>query len=295
MIIVKLQGGLGNQMFQYALAKSIEDYTGRKVELDISFKQVSTETPRKYALGAFMAVDSILAVNLKHLPVIFRNPPGDILKRGFKILRNKGWFKSNWECIAEKNFEFSIFKNNEDKNYYLDGFWQSEKYFRNIRAQLLSDFSLKSVTSQFKEKTWEMDAFESVCIHVRHGDYLSDKTTNAFHGVCSPEYHLKAINFLKNRIKTPRFYVFTDDIPWANEFFSERGLSFELISGQRFSDQEELLLMSKCRHQIIANSSFSWWGAWLNNYEEKIVIAPKIWFKSAEVDKELIPKNWIIL
>lgn len=295
MLIVKLQGGLGNQMFQYALARNIENITGQTVYFDVSFKQMSTETPRQYALQSFLASNSFMKADLKALPLVFRYPPGDFLKKIFKAFRNKGWFNRNWKYITETDFQLSNLKDYSNFNLYLDGFWQSEKYFRNIRPILLNDFSLKNASTRFQSLAKQMNSSNSVCIHVRHGDYLSDKATNAFHGVCSPEYYQQALNLVHDKVSNPKFYIFTDDTVWAQQHFTNAGLAFELVSEQGFTDQEELVLMSSCHHQIIANSSFSWWGAWLNKSEEKIVIAPKTWFNLANTDTELIPANWIIL
>lgn len=298
MIVVKLQGGLGNQMFQYAFAKSIKKISGQKVYFDLSFKQISKDTPRQYALGSYKAADSILKADLNDLPLVFRHPPGDLLKKVFGILIRKEWFNNGWKYITDNKIDFSNIQELNQKNIYFDGYWPFEEFFRHIRTTLLSDFSLKNSSSQFESMLQQIKSFNSASIHVRHGDYLSNSRTNAFHGICSPEYYQRAISLIQTRVPDPKFFIFTDDVDWAYNYFTKTGIAFELISGKGFSDQEELILMSACHHQIIANSSFSWWGAWLNKNQERIVIAPAKWYANTNNLPSLqisLPENWIRL
>jgi hypothetical protein len=297
-MIVKLQGGLGNQMFQYAFAKNLEISSGQKVSFDTSFSQVSSETKRYFALNDYIASDSIIPADLDILPFVFRHPPGDFLKKAFNSLLKKGWLNGKWRYVNEEDYLLSTTRDRSHQLTYFDGFWQSENFFLNIRSSLLTDFSLKNPGERFKTRCSEMNSSNSVGVHVRRGDYITDMATGAYHGICSPLYYQQAIELIQSIIADPRFFIFTDDPDWAREYFTNSGLTFELISGQGFKDSEELLIMASCCNQIIANSSFSWWGAWLNQNKYKTVIAPFKWFSDPKKNSQndsLIPQNWVKL
>jgi hypothetical protein len=135
----------------------------------------------------------------------------------------------------------------------------------------------------------------SVALHVRRGDYLTNTSAANYHGVCSLLYYQKAIDLLSSQYSNLYFYVFSDDIKWAE---SNLTIPFPTtFIGHNFGDQsfQDLRLISRCKHQIIANSSFSWWGAWLNSYENKTVIAPKKWFLNNKKTESLFPPSWQLL
>jgi hypothetical protein len=165
---------------------------------------------------------------------------------------------------------------------YLNGYFQSEKYFADYARQIRQDFTLKTNGKETIDPTTM-----SVGIHVRRGDYVTDPVHNQFHGLCPAEYYRKSIEFVKGKIGPCHFYLFSDDPQWAKD-----NLPGELVSGNGRTDQEELLAMASCRHQIIANSSFSWWAAYLNPRLNKIVVAPQKWFASGS-PKDLISSEWV--
>jgi hypothetical protein len=135
-----------------------------------------------------------------------------------------------------------------------------------------------------------------VSVHIRRGDYVTNSHTNAVHGTCSLEYYENAINYISEKVKAPHFFVFSDDYKWALENFKNRSYPVTCISNNADKNYEDLTLMYNCKHHIIANSSFSWWGAWLNPNEDKIVIGPKQWFKSKKQStdtKDVMPKEWV--
>ena len=137
-----------------------------------------------------------------------------------------------------------------------------------------------------------MQQVNAVSVHVRRGDYVNNKNANAFHGVCSPEYYRKAIELIAKRVDSPKYFVFSDDIEWVKEHIEIPNAVF--VSQKDIADHEELVLMSKCKHAIIANSSFSWWGAWLNANPNKLVIAPKQWVSDSRVNTvDAIPAEWV--
>ena len=172
---------------------------------------------------------------------------------------------------------------------YLEGYWQSDKYFQDVSTQLRREISLKA------NGIAPIEDANAVSLHVRRGDYISNPVTNQFHGASSVTYYQAAIDYITQHISQPHFYIFSDDMEWVKQHLP-LPQSVTYVSNGQLHDYEELVLMSHCQHHIIANSSFSWWGAWLNPSDQKIVIAPKQWFNNSAFDTtDLIPAAWIQL
>jgi hypothetical protein len=246
MIIVKLTGGLGNQLFQYVWGKSIAQKNNEELLLDISWYK--GRLSRKYILYNF---------NIKS------DKANYITTQFIKIFNKNKYLESD--------------RTNE---------WQSTIFLKDIGDNILKEFTLKNPPKN------SINTEESVSIHLRGGDYVTGNKSN-FHGLCPPEYYNKAIEYIKNKTKSPHFYIFTDDLTWAQKHINFPA-PFTLISNQNFTPHEEMILMSSCKHNIIANSTFSWWSAWLNSNHDKIVISPKKWFSDESNQKEnLIPETWI--
>lgn len=290
MIIVKLQGGLGNQMFQYALGRHLSIKNNTDLKLDISALETnnSSVTKRRYGLSVFN-IEASLAT---------KNEVAWFKKYLFR--KGKFWFWYN-RTIAnrsryawEEHFNFEQWILDLKDPVYLDGFWNTEKYFKDIEDVIRKDFILKEpLTDISKESLSLILKTESVSLHVRRGDYATDPKTNSWLGVCSLEYYDKAIKRIGADIKNPHFFIFSDDPAWVKENITPPFPTI-YVSGNPEKPEEDIVLMSKCRHNIIANSSFSWWGAWLNANPQKIVIAPKQWFKTKKMDtRDIIPETWI--
>jgi len=310
-IISALKGGLGNQMFQYAAGFSLALKNKTEQKIDISgyddVRVINSDTPRKFALSIFN-ITSPIALS------------GEILKAKYPLGKlSKAWrffkqriLKQNYTDYDPKLFKKitteiekfrSTNKSNQTKkdlNFYLDGFFQSEKNFSEFTTQIRQEFTFKKefFDEKVKQLAEVMQKENSVSIHVRRGDYINDKKTNKYHGVCPIEYYEEAIELIKEKISQqknytqsePTFYIFTDDEKWVTENFP----SYINVSKNHFKDQEEMYLMSQCKHHIIANSSFSWWGAWLNKNSDKIVIAPQKWVnKEPNPHLNIIPETWI--
>jgi len=268
MIIVKLMGGLGNQMFQYAAARGLSDET---IYLDLSFLDrysQSTEsfTARKYELDLF---GNLKAKKLNGFIARILCHTGRFAF--LKIFLPKRW--NNFTVIGDNTIEVIDSK----KNYILDGYFQNEQLFKEKSISIKQEFifptetdNLASLSNQVKNK------HNSVAIHVRRGDYLKPNI-GKHHPVLDIEYYKKAIEYINSKIKNPFFYIFSDDPIWCESNFTFLNFGYKIIE-KRYTDWESMYLMSVCKHNIIANSSFSWWGAWLNKHEIKIVIAPKFWF-----------------
>ncbi|MDX2173402.1 MAG: alpha-1,2-fucosyltransferase [Bacteroidota bacterium] len=291
MIIVKLMGGLGNQMFQYAAAKSLACMHGVEVRVDLSYLNADSKgsyTPRRYDLSIFkanvkIAEQSDLKPYIKRYTKLSR-----LLRREMPSL-----FKNLY--VVERGIKYHEAFTKFPKNTYLDGFWQSEKYFENYREQIKSDFTIsKPLPIELEDIFNKIKSTNSVSIHVRRGDYVTLKSANDFHGLSTLEYYQTSIDIISEKCKDLELFIFSDDIEWCRQRFDFK-LPKHFIH-HTYEACWDMFLMSNCKHNIIANSSFSWWGAWLNQNPNKIVIAPKNWFvdKTLNTD-DLIPREWIRL
>ena len=277
MTIVNIVGGLGNQMFQYALAKSISQ-NGIEVKLDISnFENYNLHNG--YRLNK-------LNVDLKTA-----NKEEIIRLRGYEGIFRRVLNKINLDIKRPDSFiEEKLYMSYNDgvfrDNLYLKGYWQNEKYFKNIRKVLLKEFTPKEISNKAKEYLKIINENDSISIHIRRGDYLKLKH---IYYICDKGYYLKVISLLKNKIKNPKFFIFSDNIDWC-----KNNLNIDAVYIENTNEIDDLYLMKNCEHNIISNSTFSWWGAWLNENEKKIVIGPKQWFVKKEwQDINLVCKEWI--
>ncbi|MBI3703022.1 MAG: alpha-1,2-fucosyltransferase [Rhizobiales bacterium] len=181
-------------------------------------------------------------------------------------------------------------------NIYLRGFWQSWKYFSDIRSVLLREFSMTSPPNPANTSTMKrIEESCSVCIHVRRADYWTDPYVNSIFGVCPAEYYGEGIRLLKERLSQPTFFVFSDDLDWARENIKPDAPCVFVDCNKDKPGVHDMRLMTRCKHFIIANSSYSWWGAWLSAAPDKIVIAPEKWFKNNRSVSDLMPDDWIKL
>ncbi|NVN97981.1 MAG: alpha-1,2-fucosyltransferase [Geobacteraceae bacterium] len=292
MIVVKLTGGLGNQMFQYAAARRLADFHKTELKLDITFLEgpQTNYTPRVYELGKYNVSATIATrPEIARLSRHIYNPLAGYLHNFRKMC---GFARNLPHYLQERHFHFDPSILSAPDNTYLDGYWQSEKYFCDIGDTLRREFTLKAPQSSPASRLAERITGENaVSIHIRRGDYVHSKVASDAHGLCSMDYYLKCAALMVKKLGNPSFYVFSDDMAWVHE-------SFRLPSQMTLVDtgatpQEELLLMSRCKHHIIANSSFSWWGAWLGTNPDKTVFAPAKWFDKLDANTEdLLPLSW---
>jgi hypothetical protein len=198
----------------------------------------------------------------------------------------------NQRIVKEKGFGFdkNILNLTDDK--YLIGYWQSEKYFKDIDSLIRSELTLKDgLGGQARLIEQKILSTDAISIHIRRSDYLTEKISNVFAPI-GLDYYARAAQKISASVRDPHFFIFSDDIDWAK---ANLKLPFPVtfVSGQGMKDCDELILMSLCKHNIIANSSFSWWGAWLNANPDKLVIAPKDWFKNKDITlDDLLPSAW---
>ncbi len=311
MIFVNLKGGLGNQMFQYAIGRSLSLYHGTQLKLDIQFFKNRDMIPpnatfRKHELHIFNIVENFadekelsLISNWKSYP--YTN--NEYIKKKLKYLRRflGLYFIKSYSVLKDAELRTGTKKiiklNQIPDNVYLDGIWANINYFEKYEDILRKDFTFKNdipkdlqkVKSQILEKN-------SVSVNVRRGDYLTNQTANKIFGVIGKEYYFRAIDFLKKKIENPVFYFFSDDIEWCKRNFSDIAEEVYFIPNnyEKRKFELDIHLVSLCKHNIISNSTFTWWGAWLNDNPRKIVIYPFKWFKDKNWQKNFIQNKPII-
>ena len=296
--IVKLVGGLGNQMFQYAFAYALSKKLNIETKLDLSwFEEVKTHqnvTARAFELNVFnIDYEAATKEDLsKVIRTVKRTKAQRFLYNVFKIKK----YRQIGNCFVEMTMgEFNKKLLSSLDYFYYDGYFQHEKYFKDIREELLKVFSLNiPVDEQNQGVLDEILKTDSVSLHVRRGDYVTLECAKDFHGTCSIEYYQKAIEYIAKKVKDPHFFLFSDDIPWV-----AANLKLEypctIVDFNQDKSWMDLELMKNCKHNIIANSSFSWWGAWLNQNTQKIVVAPRQWTAKKVKKCEIIPPEWIKL
>ena len=278
MIYSRIRGGLGNQLFQYAVARSLADQLGVNLGLDI--REYSASSNFQMGLTNFN-IRAIL------------NPDGLIRhKKDGKILFALENLVGKHKHVYYEPF-LSFDKNvlSKQDGTFLKGYWQSEKYFTD-KNKIMEDLEIiKSPTEKNTQIKAKIEECNSISLHIRRGDYVSNST----HGTCDLGYYNKAVQFFINKYGSNfEVFAFSDDPSWVQKNL-ELPVKINFISNNSSNNSyEDLRLMTCCKHNIIANSSFSWWGAWLNKNPKKCVIAPKQWFADSKIEnKDITPKNWL--
>jgi hypothetical protein len=289
-IVSNIIGGLGNQMFQFAAGRALALDRGQAVKLDTSgfetYKLHQGFQLQQAFKGPFnIASESEIYARLgwQRAPLVQR-----ILSRPRAARLRKD------SLVVEPHFQYWDGIHETPKDCYLRGYWQSEKYFRAHAAAIRADFSfqlpLAGENSLLAEK---IDQVNAVSLHVRRGDYVKNPATTALHGVCSLDYYNAAVEHIFSHIDNPIFFIFSDDMPWVKQNLTIAAATHHISHNDRAYD--DMHLMSLCKHHVIANSSFSWWGAWLNASTDKIVVAPKQWFAHSGNTDTLLPPAWVKL
>lgn len=283
-IVTHIVGGLGNQMFQYAVGRSLSLATGQELKLDLS--SMRKYTRRQFALEQF---------DIKAPAASPADLPGTHKQSTFD-----GWvrqlFDKRKSCrhFVERDQSFDPGVLSLTGPVYLEGYWQSEKYFSSISDTIRRDFSLSApFTAPRAAVLGKIKNANAVSVHVRRGDYVTNPSANAVHGTLEPSWYESAMSRMAERIASPTFFVFSDDPAWAKVNLPSAWPTVFVEPQGDGLDAQDMLMMAACSNHIIANSTFSWWGAWLNPEPGKHVIAPSNWFKStAHTDKDLVPADW---
>lgn len=293
MIVIKLQGGLGNQMFQYAVAAILAKINKTKVVIDDSIFNLKEKTlgytPRDFELSIFEKSFNFA----KNSDLFLFEKPSVLneIKRRIKL--------NYLKIIIEQPFSYLPDLLKTKSPAYLKGYFQSFQYFFEFEnfVRDLFKFSTDNLSQENLDLIPILKNKNTIAIHVRRGDYVSDTITNQFHGTCSMEYYLKGITAVTSKIKNPILVFFSDDSDWITNNFENLPYDKIFITHNRgLNSWIDMYLMSICSHNIIANSSFSWWAAWLNSNKKKIIVAPKHWFGEVKIDLKLIlPDGWIAI
>jgi len=298
MIIVNLKGGLGNQMFQYAAGRALSIKNKLSLKLDVTGYR-----PRNYNPG-----DTVRAFGLSHFNIKAEvatdeevrkaKYPFGIFSKAARFLRAKVFrvFYTDYHPDLVAKITPST------KSFYLDGFFQTDLYFKDIKNTIQDDLSLNAPLSAAAQEAADriLERGEaSVSLHIRRGDYVSNAKTQQAHGTVTLDYYHRAIAAIAERVKAkkpgmfPTFFIFSDDIEWAKENIRPE-YETVYVSRPEIADYEEMHVMSLCQSHIVANSTFSWWAAWLDRHDDALVIAPKKWSNVVPDDHpNIIPRSWV--
>jgi len=274
MIIARIIGGIGNQMFQYAFGRRLADSLGAELKLDISgyaaYKDRSYQLPQlrvdcpiadadECAALAGRQVTRYRRLMRRHLPALARAPETYFL---------------------EKSVTFDPGMLDVPDGSYVDGYWHSERYFAPIAERIRNEYVPRErLSPSAQEMGEEMQSCESVSLHVRRGDYVHNPIAFNHHYVCDQDYYRRCVDHIRSVIDSPRVFIFSDEPDWVKANMPLPVPTVVVSPGAQTQEATELWLMSSCRSHIIANSSFSWWGAWLDPRPDKLVLMPKQWFR----------------
>jgi hypothetical protein len=303
-VVTCLFGGLGNQMFQYAAGRSLALKTGSRLVLDASAFTLP-KARRSYALEGYALAAQARFDGYRYPPrqaaVRFPAPQRSAwIERAMQLARVR--FGSidripddeRFTLFAEGSFDYDSRFGDCGAQTYLVGYWQSERYFAEIGDAVRRELSYLPAPDAANAR-WlaRIRAANAVCVHVRRGDYLLPAHFQ-HHGLCSAAYYRQAMELVRARIENPQFFVFSDDWPWCREHLA--GDDTAVVDANKpEAGQDELRLMAACRHHVIANSSLSWWGAWLAKSAGQIVVAPTPWFTHRPETPDLLPAGWVTL
>jgi len=294
-ITVALVGGLGNQLFQYAAGRALSLRTGGSLLIDLSwFDEVLHEsgtTIRKYSLEPFKLPLRLMCKKSYDIPKLSRF--GSLLS----CLRGRLGLSFGIKRYYEKSYCFDVNVLNLQAPVWLSGYWQSYRYFEDIANLIRQEIgAIRNLSPESQSFLEQIQSTNSVCIHIRRGDYVSSKAASEYHGLCSIEYYQHGVEVVTESVDSPQGFVFTDDPVWVRENLSLR-IPFTLVDANGPDNaHQDIWLMAACKYFIIANSSLSWWGAWLCPDKEKRVVYPARWFTNPNIDtSDLFPANWIRL
>ncbi|HVN40475.1 MAG TPA: alpha-1,2-fucosyltransferase [Myxococcota bacterium] len=290
MIVTRISGGLGNQMFQYAAGRRLALARATGLLLDLSpLDDPRVATPRCYELHAFPIRAAIAsAAELEAIAPRRDSLAARIARRACGARRS---------AATERHFHFDPEVLDLPDGSCLHGYWQSERYFADVADDVRRELTVeRPATGRNAELLERIDACNAVSVHVRRGDYVSLPPVRATHGVCPLDYYERAARTLAERVADPVFFVFSDDPDWVRDHLRLDGEMVQVDHNRPEAGSEDMRLMSRCAHHVIANSTFSWWGAWLDPRPEKIVVAPRRWFEDGDRDtSDLVPAGWIRL
>ena len=295
MIIANICGGLGNQMFQFANAYALAKNLNRKLALCTDMIGTFDSSHNGFELERVFNIS---------VPVLDKFQRDDVFGLFSSVTARKLISRSPFRFLQPKNFLYeSVFVKIPEqqlkfvKNLYLEGYWQSEVFFSSRASDIRSLYQFDIVCDESNSQTLQqITATNSLAIHVRRGDYISNDAAANLHGIPSVDYYYRAIDYV-SRCKGPvEIFAFSDDPGWVRDTFAGSYPTIKIVDHNTGNKSHiDMYLMSQCKHIVTANSTFSWWAAWLNQHPERLIVAPKNWFASKSEPDNLIPKTWIRL
>ncbi len=292
MLVANLVGGLGNQMFQYASAWALASEHSMELKLDIS--DFHRFPPRRYLLDHFN-VDAVMA-RPDELKMFDKDSNRFRASTRKFVARLRGINRVTGRTIFERGFPWQRIPLDRAVDTMLIGYWQSERYFLPMERQVRHVFTLRAPPDERTQRMLEdIDRHRAISLHVRRGDYASNPVVQAKHGLLGLDYYAAAVAHILALEPNAKFYVFSDDMEWVRANLPIAAPVEHVDLNGPDEPHEDLRLMSRCRHHIIANSSLSWWGAWLNPDPAKVVIAPRQWFtpESRRDARDIVPPTWL--
>jgi hypothetical protein len=288
-VVAKLKGGLGNQLFQYAVARAISVAENKRLLFDTGY--FNLDYKRQYMLDRFHIPQRFIGGKESMLLRFSLDPRRQILRRLAKTVAPG--FVFNVIHDRECGFQPDVFGHRE--SLWLEGYWQSETYFQNATEVVTRELRPGApVTGPASAMLEDIQRSLSVCVHVRRGDYAADPEVNRIHGLCQPEYYDRAARYILSLLCDPVFFVFSDDFAWVRQNIRLPGKCILADFGGSQSDLCDFELMRACKHFVLANSSFSWWAAWLAESPNKIAVAPQKWFADPRLSLvDPVPKSWV--
>ena len=285
-ITVRMKGGLGNQLFQYATGRALSLHHDVPLKLDVS--DVQTTGPMAFCLDALLSSYQVAT------PAHIAPRPSSSRSRYKRMRRDARnslyyWLGKRPKLIEQSDRVYDPRLADQKPPVYLDGYWQTEKYFAAYAQTIRSDIELPGLPSATLPKG---DGLTPISLHVRRGDYVG----NPMHPCCSPEYYENAAAYFARRYEAPVFVIFSDDPAWVRKNIKLPYRVVYMNDQGHYKNYEDMALMSRCKAHVIANSSFSWWGAWLNPDPAKKVVAPAQWFGNvATRELDILPEEWVVL
>ena len=298
MVILRLRGGIGNQLFQYAAARSLAWHHSVPLKIDSYYY---TRNPNRTLDLAKFNTDFALASQQEINQLTSRS-------KVIRYLHKKTYFKYSTKSFGQPYFHFYPDFFSIKPPVYLSGYFQSERFFEPYTNQIRQHFTpVDRPTQKNSEVLDEMRRCNAVALHVRQGDY-SQANYEGFFGLLDPEYYQKAIQYIEERVENPNFFIFSDNIAWCRKQFAALKHEHFIDHNRDEESYWDMMLMAACQHNITANSTFSWWGAWLNNRPDKLVITPANWFQNTYFKgknpvypsrhynlQDQLPANWLRL
>ncbi|MFN4003720.1 MAG: alpha-1,2-fucosyltransferase [Hylemonella sp.] len=287
-VIARIEGGLGNQLFQYAAARSLADRLGCDLALDL--RGLAQNGDRPFQLDLYRIRATVADAQLLSGLPDWRSSRWGRMR---SALAQKVPILYDYPVFWSKSFAFDTRFERIKRPVFLVGYWQSERYFDWNRLRILRDIQLVTPMSPENPTLQAILGRRSVALHIRRGDYVTNPAASRFHGLCDINYYYEAVRALHQRFSDIEVFVFSDEPAWAKAHLSLDVPTYYVESNPGHIDLE---LMRHCQHHVIANSSFSWWGAWLSESAGQVVYAPRRWFADSTVDtSDVVPGRWMRL